>query len=112
THGQIQASDQGHGEGSSLATHREQFYTVLNAMAFLACAEGRCELAARIALHADVAHETHGQLRRRPAQERMRAAVSDSLDLRLGSLWRSGIVNSRERFDEAAACELALGLRA
>lgn len=89
-----------------------KLYTALDAMAFLACSEGRCELAARIALYADVAHETHGQLRRRPAQEKMRASVVSILDLRLGSLWRSGVMDSRERLDEAAACELALGLRA
>lgn len=81
-------------------------------MAFLACEDRRYDAAARIAACADVAHEDHGQARRRPAEERMRTAVMSVLDERLGPMWRIPAIDAREPLDEAAACSLALGLRA
>jgi len=89
-----------------------KLYTVLDAMALLASEEGRNGAAARIADCADLAHKAHGQAQRRPAEERMRATVAARLDERLGPAWREQARSSRERLDEAAACALALGLRA
>jgi hypothetical protein len=88
-----------------------KLYTVLDAMAYLAFKNGSHDVAARIATYADVAHENHGQVRRRPAQERMRAAVTASLDEKVGSAWRAAVVDTRESLDNVLACELALGLR-
>ncbi|MDB6090375.1 MAG: putative ATPase [Gammaproteobacteria bacterium] len=87
-----------------------KLYTVLDAMAFLACEERRYDAAARIAICADVAHEAHGQVRRRPAEERMRTAVATVLTQHLGPAWHSATCDSREQLDEMAACSLALGL--
>jgi hypothetical protein len=42
----------------------------------------------------------------------MRASVTGILDERLGPGWRARAGDAREQFDEAAACSLALGLRA
>lgn len=89
-----------------------QLYTVLDAMAFLACVDGRYGVAARIITVADVAHEAHGQARRRPTEEQMRAKVIDMLDQNLESSWRISATDDREPLDEAEACSLALGLRA
>jgi predicted ATPase/DNA-binding winged helix-turn-helix (wHTH) protein len=89
-----------------------ELYTVLDAMAFLACVDGRYEVAARIIAVADVAHETHGQARRRPTEEQMRTMVIKLLDQNLESDWRISATDAREHLDEAEACSLALGLRA
>ncbi len=89
-----------------------QLYTVLDAMAYLACADGRCEVAARIITVADVAHETHGQARRRPTEEQMRTMVTKILDQNLGAAWRISATDAREHLNEVEACSLALGLRA
>jgi predicted ATPase/DNA-binding winged helix-turn-helix (wHTH) protein len=89
-----------------------KLFSVLDAMAFLACVDQRHDVAARIAAFADVAHASHGQARRRPVEERMRANVTKILDERLGHLWRAHAADSREQLDEAASCSLALGLRA
>jgi predicted ATPase/DNA-binding winged helix-turn-helix (wHTH) protein len=89
-----------------------KLYSVLDAMAFLACADRRYDAAARIAAFADVAHAAHGQARRRPIEERMRASVTRILDDSLGHLWRAHATDTREQLDEAASCSLALGLRA
>jgi hypothetical protein len=89
-----------------------QLYTVLDAMAYLACADGRCEVAARIITVADIAHETHGQARRRPTEEQMRTMVTKILDQNLGAAWRISATDAREHLDEVEACSLALGLRA
>src|SRR5216684_2616640 len=89
-----------------------QLYTVLDAMAFLACVDGRYGVAARIITVADVAHEAHGQARRRPTEEQMRAKVIKMLDQNLESAWRISATDAREPLDEAEACSLALGLRA
>ena len=96
----------------ALRLDRSKLYTVLDAMAFLACEDRRYDAAARIAACANVAHEAHGQARRRPAEERMRTAVMTVLDECLGPTWRAPAKDAREQLDEAAACALALGLRA
>ena len=87
-----------------------KLYTVLDAMAFLACAEQRYEAAARIVACADVAYKAHGQVQRRPTDERMRRSVVATLDAQLGSDWRTRA--DRQVTDEAAACSLALGYEA
>jgi predicted ATPase/DNA-binding winged helix-turn-helix (wHTH) protein len=89
-----------------------KLYSVLDAMAFLACVDQRYEVAARIAAYADLAHGAHGQARRRPTEERMRASVTAILDKCLGPQWRAHSTDAREQLDEAASCSLALGLRA
>ena len=95
----------------ALRLDRSKLYTVLDAMAYLACAENRYEPAARICSCADDAHAAQGQLRRRPAQERMREAVMSALEENLGANWRALASDSRLRLDEPSACALALGLR-
>ncbi len=89
-----------------------QLYVVLDAMAFLACVDGRYEIAARIIAVADVAHDAHGQARRRPTEEQMRTKVIQLLDQNLESTWRISAADARDPLDEAEACSLALGLRA
>ena len=89
-----------------------QLYVVLDAMAFLACVDGRYEIAARIIAVADVAHDAHGQARRRPTEEQMRTKVIQLLDQNLESAWRISAADARDPLDEAEACSLALGLRA
>ena len=89
-----------------------KLYTVLDAMAFLACEDRQYQLAARISGCAAVAHEAHGQVRRRPAAERMHSAVAAVLNEHLGETWRAGTDRSREPLDEVTACSLALGLSA
>jgi predicted ATPase/DNA-binding winged helix-turn-helix (wHTH) protein len=89
-----------------------QLYLVLDAMAFLACVDGRYDVAARIIAVADVAHDAHGQARRRPTEEQMRTKVIQLLDQNLESAWRISAADARDPLDEAEACSLALGLRA
>ena len=89
-----------------------QLYMVLDAMAYLACVDGRYDVAARIITVADVAHETHGQARRRPTEEQMRTKVGKMLDQNLAPACRNSATDSREHLDEVEACSLALGLRA
>jgi predicted ATPase/DNA-binding winged helix-turn-helix (wHTH) protein len=96
--------------GLALRLDRSKLYTVLDAMAYLACAEQRYEPAARICACADAAHAAQGQLRRRPAEERMRSAVTTALDEHLGARWHELATNARLRLDDPAACALALGL--
>ena len=86
-----------------------KLYMVLDAMALLACQEGNYDAAARIAACSDAAHETHGQARRRSAEERMRTATIAILDERLCPSWYSDF-KERRPVDEATACGLALGL--
>jgi altronate dehydratase len=69
-------------------------------------------VAARVAAYADLAHQAHGQARRRPTEERMRAGATTILDKSLGPGWRAQATDVREQLDEAAACSMALGLRA
>ena len=85
-----------------------KLYLALDAMAFLACREDRFADAVRIAACAEEARATHGQVRRRPAEEHMRGAVRSILDQRLGSQWECGA--SAEPLDELSACSLALGI--
>ena len=94
----------------ALRIDTSRLYMALDAMAFLACEDGRFDAAARIAVYADVTHEVHGSVRRRPAEERMRNAVSAVLDRRLGSSWRTTVDDSREHMNEELACSLALGI--
>jgi predicted ATPase/DNA-binding winged helix-turn-helix (wHTH) protein len=89
-----------------------QLYLVLDAMAFLACVDGRYDVAARIIAVADAAHDAHGQARRRPTEEQMRTKVIQLLDQNLESAWRISAADARDPLDEAEACSLALGLRA
>jgi predicted ATPase/DNA-binding winged helix-turn-helix (wHTH) protein len=89
-----------------------KLYSVLDAMALLACQEQRHDVAARIAAYADTAYETHGQLQRAPAAKRVRAVVEKILDERLGSAWRTGNGGERQQLDEITACSLALAVRA
>jgi predicted ATPase/DNA-binding winged helix-turn-helix (wHTH) protein len=96
----------------ALRLDTSKLYLVLDAMAFLACADRRYDVAARIAIYSDLAHEAHGQARRRPTEEQMRAGVAHTLDEALGPQWRVGAAEVREKLDEAAACSLALGLLA
>jgi predicted ATPase len=94
----------------ALRLDTSKLYSVLDAMAYLACVDRRYEVAARIAAFSDTAHEAHGQTRRRPTEERMRISAAAVLDEILGPMSRACAPDARERFDEAAACSLALGL--
>jgi hypothetical protein len=87
-----------------------KLYSVLDAMAYLACLVARYDDAARIVAFADIAHEAHGQARRRPTEERMRTEVIRILDERLGPAWRTCAADARKPLDEAGACSLGLGL--
>jgi hypothetical protein len=84
-------------------------YTVLDAMALLACGAGRFAAAARIVHCADAAHLVHGQVRRSPCAQRMRAAATNLLDEHLGPQWLDAREAAHEALSEAAACLLALG---
>jgi hypothetical protein len=88
-----------------------KLYLALDAMALLAAREGRPALAARIAVAAESAHAGHGQSRRRPAAERVRAALHASLDAALGGTWRDAVAGDGAPLDEEDACLRALGLR-
>jgi hypothetical protein len=96
----------------ALRIDTSRLYTTLDAMALLACKDGRYEAAARIAVYADVTHEVHGLVRRRPAEGKMQSAVVGILDECLGRHWRAQAGESRDPLDEVAACSLALGMRA
>jgi predicted ATPase/DNA-binding winged helix-turn-helix (wHTH) protein len=87
-----------------------KLYSVLDAMAYLACMDGLEQAAARILACADLAHRAHGQARRRPTEERMRDAAVKILDTRLGEDWRGVFAAAREVMSEAQACAIALGL--
>jgi predicted ATPase/DNA-binding winged helix-turn-helix (wHTH) protein len=86
-----------------------KLYTALDTLAFLACQERRFDDSRRIAHCSHVAHEAREHLRRRPVEERMRAAVVDSLNQHLGPKWAAANAPN-QHFDVAAACALALGL--
>jgi predicted ATPase/DNA-binding winged helix-turn-helix (wHTH) protein len=83
-----------------------KLYMALDAMAYLACAGERYADAAEIAACANRAHEAQGQVRRRPAQARMHAAV-------LEALAQHPAPGAPPRcLGEAEGCALALGLSA
>jgi predicted kinase len=94
----------------ALRLDASKLYMVLDAMALLACEERNYEAAAQIVACSDVAHEAHGQIRRRAAEERIRTAVTATLDEQLGPTWLRDFKDRHESFDEAKACALALGL--
>jgi predicted ATPase/DNA-binding winged helix-turn-helix (wHTH) protein len=96
----------------ALRIDTSRLYTALDAMALLACKDSRYEAAARVAVYADVTHETHGLVRRRPAEEKMQSAVVNALNEILGQEWRAQVEQSCEQLDEVAACSLALGMSA
>ncbi len=105
--------EEARGRGAELHELARRFdmgklYLALDAMAFLACQEGRFADAVRIAACAEEARVAHGQIRRRPAEEHMRIAVKTILDQRLGLQWECGA--SGEPLDELSACSLALGI--
>jgi predicted ATPase/DNA-binding winged helix-turn-helix (wHTH) protein len=85
-----------------------KLYTVLDAMAFLACQDQRYDAAARIAGCADAARMAHGQARRRPTEELLHRAVSAALESERGAAWHTAV--GGQPVDELAACALALGL--
>ena len=87
-----------------------KLYSVLDAMAFLACRDGRFDAAARIAVSSDAAHEAHGEGRRRPAEERMRSSMEALLKKNRGPKWRAAAGSSPDSLNELTACALALGL--
>jgi predicted ATPase/DNA-binding winged helix-turn-helix (wHTH) protein len=88
-----------------------KLYLALDAMALLAARGGHLPLAARMAVAAESAHAGHGQSRRRPAAERVRAALHAALDSALGSGWRDAVAGDGGPLDEEDACLRALGLR-
>jgi len=96
----------------ALRLDTSKLYLVLDAMTFLACTDRLYDVAARIAIYSDLAHEAHGQARRRPTEEQMRSSAARILEETLGPQWRVGAAKVREKLDEAAACSLALGLLA
>jgi tetratricopeptide (TPR) repeat protein len=96
----------------ALRLDASKLYMVLDAMALLACEARNDEVAARIVVCADAAHEAHGQTRRRAAEERIRSTVTAILDERLSQAWYECVKDRHEPLDEATACALALGLRA
>ena len=55
----------------ALRLDTSKLYLVLDAMTFLACTDRLYDVAARIAIYSDLAHEAHGQARRRPTEEQM-----------------------------------------
>jgi tetratricopeptide (TPR) repeat protein len=97
----------------ALRLDTSKLFTALDAMALLACMDGRFVEAARIAGCADAAHEAHGQARRRPAEERIQAAVAATLEQQLGAGWHASDRNKDkgQYLDEVMACSLALGRR-
>jgi predicted ATPase/DNA-binding winged helix-turn-helix (wHTH) protein len=86
-----------------------KLYTALDTLAFLACQERRYDDARRIAASSNAAHEAREHRRRRPVEERMCAAVVDSLNQHPGPNGVAANAPSRH-LDVATACALALGL--
>ncbi len=89
-----------------------KLYIVLDAMAYLACQDRKYDAAFRIAACAEAAYESHGQTRRGPAAERMRSLVARSLSGIPAEAMQAFSGDGPVPLDEAAACLLALGLRA
>jgi predicted ATPase/DNA-binding winged helix-turn-helix (wHTH) protein len=108
--------DEARGAGAELLAlarrlDSSRLYCVLDAMACLACLDGRHEAAACIAACSDRAQQAHGRAARSPAEQRMRAALATQLDAALGPDWCGSAATGRAQLDEATACEVALGLR-
>jgi predicted ATPase/DNA-binding winged helix-turn-helix (wHTH) protein len=89
-----------------------ELYKVLDAMTYLACADGRYAAAVRVAGCSDVAHEARAHSRRRPVEQRMRAAAVQALAEHLGPDWGAETPRCGDALDELGACSLALGLSA
>ncbi len=92
----------------ALRLDRSRLYIVLDAMALLACREGRFDDAARISRSADAAHAAHGKSERRPVEARMHRAVLEILDARQAR--GPAAASGQLALDEGSACALALGL--
>ncbi|MBX3704090.1 MAG: winged helix-turn-helix domain-containing protein [Steroidobacteraceae bacterium] len=86
-----------------------RLYMALDAMAMLACRDGRGQDAARIAACADAAHEARGLAQRGPAAARLRAELAGMLTVQPQPRWHA-FAAGRNRLDEASACRLGLGL--
>lgn len=89
-----------------------RLYLALDAMTLFASLDGRDEAAARVAAVADAACESHGQIQRPPAGERVRNEAHRLLSERMRSGWRSRVAGAFEPVNEESACQLALGIRA
>lgn len=92
----------------ALRLDTSKLYLALNAMAYLACADARFEVAQRVLACADRALDAHGQPRRRPVEEQLRLAVRQRLQQ--DDAGPAADIATREHVDESAACALALGL--
>jgi len=86
-----------------------RLYMALDAMALLACRNGRAMDAARITAFADAAHAARGLARRGPAAGRLRAELASALKIEPQASWNAPEAG-RNRLDEVAACRLGLGL--
>ncbi len=95
----------------ALGVNTSKLYTVLDAMALLACEERRFEAAARIAACSHAAHQTRGPAARTPAEERVWTTVAAALERSIGPDWLASGSRRHEPLDEAGACSLALGRR-
>jgi len=87
-----------------------RLYVVLDAMAYLACADGRFEVAARVLDCADRARADRGQARPRPVEAHMRALVRQRLAGECRSAAADRGILDGVPLEEAPACALALGL--
>lgn len=95
----------------ALRLDTSRLYVTLDAMAYLACADGRYAVAERVLECAERVRAARGQARRRPVDERLRARAMQLLAQRTGdSAERSDPLSEREVLDETTACALALGL--
>ncbi|GAC1696444.1 MAG: hypothetical protein PVS2B3_07520 [Steroidobacteraceae bacterium] len=95
----------------ALRLDTSRLYMTLDAMAYLACADGRYVVAERVLECADRVRAARGQARRRPVDERLRTRVMQLLAPRAGERAAAhAALSEREVLDETAACALALGL--
>jgi len=86
-----------------------KLYTALDAMAWLACLDGRLDTALRVSRYADGAYDAHGTTRRGPIEGRLRDLLRERLGPASGAARQSD--GGAGFSDEADACALALGLR-
>lgn len=87
-----------------------RLYLVLDAMAYLACVDGRTLVGAQLLHCSQATHAARGQNGLRPVEARMRAAVQERLAANVESASVRGAAAPRDRLDEITACALALGL--